>query len=92
MKKTIITFSVVVILLGAGIWWWNASYKKENNQQAQTNTNISNYQANRSGTNTNIETKTNTNADIVTKEEVEIANFTTKIYNKDEDRSDLFRF
>lgn len=82
MKKTILIVIVVGILVGVGIWWWNNSYKKENNQQAQTNTNIntSNYQAERSNTNANMTTN------ITIKKEVEIANFTTKIYNKDEDR------
>ena len=82
MKNTILTVIVVGILVGTGIWLWNNSYKKENNQQAQanTNTNMPNYQAERSGSNTNMTTN------ITTKKEVEIANFTTKIYNKDQDR------
>lgn len=78
MKKTIISLIVIGGLVGVGIWWWNSTNKTENNQQAQTNT--SNYQAERSGTNTNINTTT------VTKKETEIANFSTKIYNKDEER------
>lgn len=90
MKKTIITLIVVGILVGAGIWWRNTFYKNENNQQVQinTNTNVQDYQANRSSTNTNVNTNTDTNmkTNIVTKKEVEIANFSTKIYNKDEDR------
>lgn len=82
MKKTILSVIVVGILIGGGIWWWNNSYKKENNRQAQTNTNTNttNYQVERSNTNTNMPTNINT------KKEVEIAKFTTKIYNKDEDR------
>lgn len=80
MKKIILSLIVVGALVGAGIWWWNSTNKTENNHQAQTNT--SNYQAKRSGTNTN----TNTNTTTVTKKETEIANFSTKIYNKDEER------
>ena len=82
MKKTILTVIAIGILVGAGIWWWNNSYKKENNQQVQTNTNTNttNYQAERSDTNTNMPTNKDT------KKEVEIANFTTKIYNKDKER------
>ena len=88
MKKIILTIIVIGILVGAGIWWWNISYKKDNNQQAQmnTNTNTPNYQADRSSMNTNVNTNTDMNTNLVTKKEVEIANFTTKIYNKDEDR------
>ena len=82
MKKTILSVIVVGILILGGIWWWNNVYKKENNRQAQTNTNTNtpNYQVERSNNNTNMPTNINT------KKEVEIANFTTKIYNKDEDR------
>lgn len=88
MKKTIITLIVVGILVGAGILLWNNLYKKEDNQQAQmnTNTNVSNYQANRSSTNANVNTNTNNPTNRDTKKEVEIANFSTKIYNKDKDR------
>lgn len=81
MKKTIITLIVIGVLAVVGIWWWNSS-KTENNTQAKTNT--SNYQAQRSGSNTNVNTNTNTMR--VTKKETEISNFSTKIFNKDEDR------
>ena len=80
MKKIIISLIVIGALVGAGIWWWNSTTKNENNRQAKTNT--SNYQAERSSTNAN----TNTNTTTITKKETEIANFSTKIYNKDEER------
>lgn len=92
MKKTIIILGIVALLVAGGIWWWNSSNKVENNQQAKTNTNTSNYQAERSSTNItnninkNTNTNTNTNTTTVTKKETEIAKFSTKIYNKDEER------
>ena len=99
MKKTIIFLVIAALLIAGGIWWWNNSNKALNNKQAQTNT--SNYQAQRSSTNTNTNTNTNinttnntnttsnntnTNISTVTKKETEIAKFSTKIYNKDEER------
>ena len=78
MKKTIIGVIVLGMMAVLGIWWWNFLNKKENNTQADTNT--SNYQTERSATNIN------TNTIKVTKRETEISNFTTKIFNKDEDR------
>lgn len=88
MKKTIIILMVIGVLVSGGIWWWNFLNKTENNQQAQTD--ISNYQAERSSTKTNTNTNTNTNTDsnetTIAKKETEIANFSTKIYNKDEER------
>lgn len=78
MKKIIIIFSVIIVLLGVGIWWRNSYNESENNEQAQTNINTSKYQAERSNTNT--DTK------VAPKKETEIASFSTKIYNKDENR------
>lgn len=94
MKKTIITLIVIGVLVVVGIWWWNSSNRTKNNTQAKTNTNISNYQAEKSGTNTNVNVNVNvnnnsninTNTTKVTKKETEISNFSTKILNKDEDR------
>ena len=76
MKKTIIILIASVVIIGAGIWWWDSTQNTENKQQAETNS--SNYQANRSSTNTNIAK--------VTKKETEIAQFSTKIYSKDTER------
>lgn len=76
MKKIIISIIVIGVLIGVGIFGWNIINKTESNQLAQNN--ISNYQAERSGANTNIT--------IVPKKETEIAKFSTKIYNKDKER------
>lgn len=83
MKKIIIALFVVGLLIGVGIWWWNTSNRTENNQQAKTN--ISNYQAEKSNTQINPNNNNNSTA-IVTKKETEISRFSTKIYNKDEER------
>ena len=84
MKKTIITLITIGLLVIGGIWAWNFFNKTENNQQAKTNT--SNYQVQRSATNTNSNVTNNTNTTKVTKKETELANFSTKIHNKDEER------
>lgn len=83
MKKTIIALSIIGGLVIMGVWWWNASNRTENNGQAKTN--ISNYQAERSNTNIDADFNDN-NTTVVTKKETEISSFSTKIYNKDEDR------
>ena len=85
MKKTIIVFITFFVAFGIGIWWYNLIKKENvNSLQAQKDTNSSNYQAEKSSTNTNIES--NANKTTVIKKETEIANFSTKIYNKDEER------
>ena len=85
MKKTIIVFITFFVAFGIGIWWYNLIKKENvNSLQAQKDTNSSNYQAEKSSTNTN--TKSNANKTTVIKKETEIANFSTKIYNKDEER------
>ena len=85
MKKTIIVFITFFVAFGIGIWWYNVIKKENvNSLQAQKDTNSSNYQAEKSSTNTNIES--NANKTTVIKKETEIANFSTKIYNKDEER------
>lgn len=86
MKKYIIGFIIVIALIGGGAWLWYSSNKTENRQQAQTNTNTSNYQTERSSTNQNINNTIKQNEITVTKTETEIANFSTKIYNKDSER------
>ena len=81
MKKKIIVFIIFVVAFGIGIWCYN-SIKKENvnSLQAQKYTNSTNYQAEKSSTNSNA------NKTAVIKKETEIASFSTKIYNKDEER------
>ncbi|MBQ2835586.1 MAG: VanW family protein [Clostridia bacterium] len=76
MKKALIVLTVIIGLIGGGIWWYNST-KTEEIPQAKNDT--SNYQSERSYTNINYETT-------VTKQEVEIASFSTNIYNKDEER------
>jgi len=76
MKKTIITLIIILALIGGGIWWYN-SIQKQHVPQAKNNS--TNYQAERSSTNTE-------NRITVEKTQVEIATFSTQIYNKDEDR------
>ena len=80
MKKTIVFFIITTLVIG-GIWWWSSLNKVEDKMQAQTDT--SNYQVERSNTNINNNTSNKTT---VVKKEVEIANSSTKIYNKDKDR------
>ena len=91
MKRYILTIIAIILIIGGGIWWWNTS--KENKKQAQSTNNTSNYQAERSSTNQNI-TNNNTNSVKPTNppetstntKETEIAQFSTKIYNKDSKR------
>ena len=85
MKKIIIVFIIFVVALGIGIWCYNAIKKENvNSLQAQKDTNSSNYQVEKSSTNAN--TESNANKSAVIKKETEIATFSTKIYNKDEER------
>lgn len=84
MKKMLIVLIVIIALIGGGIWLYNSA-KTEKIPQAKNNT--SNYQSERNNTNININTSPDiTNETTVTKQEVEIVNFSTTIYNKDEDR------
>lgn len=82
MKKTALSLIIIFILVGVGIWLYNSN-KTKNIPQSNTN-DKSNYQAERSGTGTNV--TPNTNTIVTSKKETEIANFSTKIYNKDKDR------
>lgn len=85
MKRAIIVFSIFVVAFGIGIWFYNSIIKENvNSSQAQNDTNSSNYQAEKSSTNTN--TESNANKTTFINKETEIANFSTKIYNKDEER------
>lgn len=103
MKKIVIIFITILLIVGGGIWFYNSN--KSNNEKANQ---ISNYQAEKSSTNTNqnntsnISTnnsnkeqnntqnnnieKTPNETKIEEKKEIEISNFTTKIYNKDKER------
>lgn len=70
MKKTIIIIVVIALAIGGGVWWWNASNNTNNKKGSEKNNNETNYQAERSSTNQNVnivsnntnnETNSNTN-------------------------------
>lgn len=72
MKKIVISIILIALIVGCGIWIWKS------NQE-----NTSDYQAEKSSTNnTNIEPNTTK----VTVKETEIAQFSTKIHNKESER------
>ena len=95
MKKYILIIIAIVLITG-GVWWWKAS--NNNIKETQEKNSTSNYQVERSSTNQNIENNTNTsNATNSTNnqqqnqtegpsKEIEIARFSTKVYNKDSKR------
>jgi len=74
MKKIILILISIIALIGGGIWWYNST-KTEDVPQAKNNQN--DYVAQRTET---------IKENAVTKKEVEIANFSTTIYSKDQDR------
>ena len=80
MKKIMVTFIIIALLVAGGIWAWNSA--KQNN--------TSNYQTQRNSINTQIKTNSspkveNNKIEPVIKE-AEVSVFSTKIYNKDEER------
>lgn len=95
MKKYILIIIAIVLITG-GVWWWKAS--NNNIKETQEKNSTSNYQAERSSTNQNMENNTNTsnatnstnnqqqNQTEVPSKEIEIARFSTKVYNKDSKR------
>lgn len=95
MKKYILIIIAIVLITG-GVWWWKAS--NNNIKETQEKNSTSNYQVERSSTNQNIENNTNTsnatnstnnqqqNQIEVPSKEIEIARFSTKVYNKDSKR------
>lgn len=88
MKKIAISLIIIAVTIAGGVIAWNL-WNSNNNKQAQTNT--SNYQAQRSRTNTPSNStntnSTNTNStNPVAQNEAEIATFSTKIHNKDPKR------
>ena len=102
MKKTIIILIVIVALVGVGVWLYNSNKVQNIQQEAKTNTSNyqAEKSSTNTKTNTNINTNTstinntsnntttnnNSNTKITAKKETEIANFSTKIYSKDEER------
>lgn len=86
MKKIFLFVGLIVIMLGIGIW----TFKENTNN----NKNNQNYQAQRSSTDPNSINKTNSvsNTQSITESiEKEIANFSTKIHNKEEARQNNIR-
>jgi len=73
MRKIIIILVAIIAIVGGGIWWY---YSKQTEDAPQAK-----YQTERSDTNININ-----NEITIPKQEIEIANFSTMIYNKDQDR------
>ena len=73
MRKIIIILVAIIAIVGGGIWWY---YSKQTEDAPQAK-----YQTERSDTNININNEIR-----VPKQEIEIANFSTMIYNKDQDR------
>lgn len=89
MKKIIISLIIIGTLVVAGIWLYNSTQNNSQTQtqaENQTNTNSSNYQAERSSADTNQNVNEKNNSVTIEKKETEIASFSTKIYNKDEER------
>ena len=101
MKKYILVIIAIVLVIGGGVWWWKFSNDNKkagqttnntSNYQAEksaTNQNKNNVNIN----STNAENNTNTantvnsvNQITVPKKETEIAQFSTKIHNKDPER------
>ena len=77
MKKTIIILFAIIAIAGGGIWMYYSRQKEEVSQAK--------YQSERSDINISPNSNS-TNEITVPKQEIEIANFSTKIYNNDQDR------
>ncbi len=56
MKKIVIILVAITIVIGGGVWWWNASQSKKTSEK---NNNESNYQAERSSANQNVNISSN---------------------------------
>ena len=79
MRKTIIIFIVIIAIVGGGIWWY---YSKQTEKLPQAK-----YQSERSDTDINPNPSSNIIEQTpVPKQEIEIAQFSTLIHNKDQDR------
>lgn len=93
MKRIIIFLFIIAALICAGVWWYSST---NTNNKPQAKNDTPNYQAERSNVDTNIKTKNNDNTNItdynvnneitIPKKETQIATFSTKIHNKDEER------
>lgn len=56
MKKIVIILVAITIVIGGGVWWWNTSQSKKTSEK---NNNESNYQAERSSANQNVNISSN---------------------------------
>lgn len=56
MKKIVTILFAITIVIGGGVWWWNASQSKKTSEK---NNNESNYQAERSSANQNVNISSN---------------------------------
>ena len=98
MKKAIFSIIAIILIIGGAVWWWKSSNK---NKTEDKGNNVSNYQAEKSSTNQNVNTNNTNNTNNMTnttnvnntakdttvpKKESEIAQFSTKIYTKDTER------
>lgn len=101
MKKNILIIIVIGLVIGGGVLWWKSSNNNKKSAQTNNNisnyqveksaTNVTNQNKNNGNTNnTNItntiNTTNSTNKITVPKKEIEIAQFSTKIHNKDPER------
>lgn len=100
MKKIVIIFITILLIVGGGIWWYSSNQKNNekanqgSNYQAEkssTNNSASNISSNISKEEVKNNNIKNENNDInetkpVEQQETEISSFSTKIYNKDEER------
>ena len=98
MKKIAIVLIGIALVAGVGIWWYQSSKENQPNQgssyqadRSSTNTNVDKKVTENQNTNINSNMNTNVNTNTATqdstpKTEIEIANFSTRIHNKDEER------
>ena len=87
-KNAIVLILIAIVGIGLGSWWYFQKADENRNNNVSKN-NETNYQADRSNTNKNSNQSNDAkgkDAITVDKIETEISNFSTKIYNKDEER------
>ena len=99
MKKIAIVLIGIALVAGVGIWWYNSSKNNKQNegstyQAERSSTNKTNQNINDNTNTNNTIAQNNINENIINNstsnlnqtKETEIATFSTKIYNKDEER------
>lgn len=85
MKKILWIIIIIGIMLGVGIWMFNTNEKNNSNYQAQRSSIDSTNTLSTDVTQTSKNTETNLQSTIK-HDEIEIASFSTKIHNKEEER------